>query len=267
MPWHLPNVFLPHHSLPILLIIEWFSKSRLHYFNFSGLAMRSQWRLLLRLHRNNFLTSQSISFSGSSPCKSISEITSFYHYYFYSSSSSTSNSLTSCLPNSFSVLSWLFAKSGPQYSQAKEQLFHKVLILRNELMKVNGDSASVHKLLEEMGLPLFSSYYDGSALIELLAQLYHLPLLAVEVFNWRRQHVGLRIPITSEEYAKGITVAGRARNVDLAVKIFNEAADNGIKTSSTYNALMGAYMVNGFPDNCQALFREFKMEESFIRQL
>lgn len=225
--------------------------------------MRHQWRLLLRHSTHKPISSSSSSYylSLSSPCKSITKSPSCYFVSSTSNSNSDSDSSTPSLPNAFSVLSWLFADSGSQHSQSKEHLFRKVSILRNELVKVKGDSASVYNVLQQLSLPLFSSCYSGSALVELLAQLYHLPNLAVQVFNWRRKYAGLSIPITSEEYAKGITLAGRARNVDIAVEIFNEAAYNGIKTSSTYNALMGVYMFNGFPDKCQALFRELNMEE------
>ncbi|KAL6961249.1 hypothetical protein U1Q18_039013 [Sarracenia purpurea var. burkii] len=68
------------------------------------------------------------------------------------------------------------------------------------------------------------------------------------------------IPMTYEEYAKGITIVGRTRNVDLALEIFTEAANKRLKTSSTYNALMGAYMFNGFAQKCQLLFRDLKRD-------
>ncbi|XP_010684714.2 pentatricopeptide repeat-containing protein At2g30780 [Beta vulgaris subsp. vulgaris] len=224
--------------------------------------MRNQWRLFLR-RRHNFLSSQpTFSFWNSrSSQKPNSKITSFYHFCFYSSSSSNSHSNSSCLPNSGSLLVWLFAASDPQYLKARELLTPKVSILRNELVKVNGDSKKVTEVLEQMGFHMISSYSDGSALVELLGQLNKFPLLAVEVFNWRRKHAGFSFGIRAEEYAKGISTAGRARDVDLALEIFTEAANNRIKTSSTYNALMGAYMVNGMPDKCQLLFQEFKREE------
>lgn len=68
--------------------------------------------------------------------------------------------------------------------------------------------------------------------------------------------------MTSEEYTKGISVAGRTKNIDLAMELFMEAANNQIKTASTYNALMGAYMCNGHAEKCQALFRDLKRDAS-----
>ena len=94
----------------------------------------------------------------------------------------------------------------------------------------------------------------------LLGRAYGCFIFTMQVFDWRRKHTGFSFPISYEEYAKGIQVAGRARNVDLAVELFTEAAKSGVKTSSIYNALMSVYMLNGMPEKCLSLFREFKKE-------
>ncbi|CAO2840783.1 unnamed protein product [Amaranthus hypochondriacus] len=212
--------------------------------------MRNQWRLLQCLHHRIFSPSYFPSTLSSFKC--LPKIASLYHFC-----SSTNNLAPS---NYASVLALLFtAKEDPQHSQATRVLTHRVSILKNELVKVNEDFVAARQVLEEMGFPLFCSSFDG--FLELLKQLHEFPRLSIEVFNWRRKHTGFSFPITSEEYAKGIQVAGRARNVDLAVELFTEAAKSGVKTSSIYNALMSVYMLNGMPEKCQSLFREFKKEE------
>lgn len=67
-------------------------------------------------------------------------------------------------------------------------------------------------------------------------------------------------PMTPEEYAKAIILAGKTKNVELAVELFTEAVNKRIKTTSIYNALMSAYMFNGLAAKCQSLFRDLKRE-------
>lgn len=85
-------------------------------------------------------------------------------------------------------------------------------------------------------------------------------LFNIQVFSWRRKRSNVENPMDAYEYSKGIKAAGRSGNVDLAVKLFKEAAVKGIKTTSTYNALMGACMSNGLADNCQSLFCDLKRD-------
>ncbi|GAB4841197.1 hypothetical protein Ancab_021941 [Ancistrocladus abbreviatus] len=167
------------------------------------------------------------------------------------------------LPNTFQFLLRLFSDKPSAYDiKARGEMSQKVFLLKDELLQLNGDSEGVARVLEEKGSALFRSYPDGSALIELVKQLHSRPRLALEVFDWRRKQADYDFPMTSSEYAKGIAVAGRCKDVDLALELFTEAANNQIKTSSTYNALMGAYMSNGVRDKCQSLFENFKKEEN-----
>ncbi|GAB2234349.1 hypothetical protein Droror1_Dr00003597 [Drosera rotundifolia] len=147
-------------------------------------------------------------------------------------------------------------------SEHWKEMCEKVEKLKDEVAACDGDGERIVGVLEEKGRVLFGSYKDGSALIELLARLRGSPRLAMEVFNWRRESTDMCSPLTYEEYAKGITVAGRCKDVNLALELFREASSKDIKTSSTYNALMGAYLNNGLLDKCQSLFKKFKREAS-----
>lgn len=79
----------------------------------------------------------------------------------------------------------------------------------------------------------------------------------VQVFDWRRNKALCGgVPMTADEYAKGITISGRLKNVDAALLLFDESP----KSTSAYNALMGAYMWNGLADNCKNLFIDLKAQ-------
>ncbi|KAJ9546349.1 hypothetical protein OSB04_018892 [Centaurea solstitialis] len=150
---------------------------------------------------------------------------------------------------------WVYAEV-----QAKETLIEQVSVFRDKLMENAEDETSIETLLEVEGWSLLKMYSDGAALLELLKLLEKSSLsLAMKVFNWRRREKNRR-PMSSEEYVKGIKIAGRMKNVDLALEIFTEAATNRIKNISTYNALMGAYMYNGLSEKCQSVYRDLRQD-------
>ena len=85
------------------------------------------------------------------------------------------------------------------------------------------------------------------------------------VINWRRKRNvsesdACRNSMHAHEYSKCIKAAERYRNIDLAVKLFKEVEFKGVKITSTYNALMGAYMFNGLSDKCYSLFLDMKKD-------
>jgi len=78
-------------------------------------------------------------------------------------------------------LTGLFDKSRAYDPKYRRELQLKVLELKDELIKVNGDYEGVCRVLDQKGLPLFVSNLDGSAFVMLLEELRALPQLAIEV--------------------------------------------------------------------------------------
>ncbi|KAF6168367.1 hypothetical protein GIB67_018207 [Kingdonia uniflora] len=142
----------------------------------------------------------------------------------------------------------------------EDHLLPKVLHLMDELVANQSDSAKVFEILELKAGSLFQRYPSGEAFIDLMFKLKPWPQLALEVFGWRKEYATVSNPMTSEEYAKGITIAGRIKNVDLAKELFEEATSMGIKCTSTYNALMSVYMYNSFPEKCRSLFEDLEKD-------
>ncbi|GAA0143584.1 hypothetical protein LIER_04237 [Lithospermum erythrorhizon] len=164
-------------------------------------------------------------------------------------------------PLSSNIVAVFSGKFTSNDSKANKKLNNKVSILRDELLLGSDDDVErVEKVLEEKGVPLFRMYSDGSAAVQLLHQLYKKPTLALEVLSWRRRQVDYSALISSEEYAKGIAIAGRLKNVDLAVELFKEARNKALRTTSIYNALMSVYMYNGLSTKCQKLFQDLKKD-------
>ncbi|KAJ4727562.1 putative Pentatricopeptide repeat-containing protein [Melia azedarach] len=155
------------------------------------------------------------------------------------------------------VIKLLTEKLAYPDTRVREDLVRTVSVLRDELVENVDD---LDRVLDDKGLSLFRRHSDGSAFIELMNQLGSSPKLAIEVYNWRRRQAECGTPMAKEEYAKGITLAGKIKNVDLAVELFDEATNKRLKTTTTYNALMSAYMFNGLADKCQSLFRDLKKE-------
>lgn len=82
-----------------------------------------------------------------------------------------------------------------------------------------------------------------------------------QIIYWRR-NLPDSPPLTTEEYASAIALAGRAHNLSLAVKLFYES----ISTASDrilYNALMTAFMYNSELSYTISLFDKLKNETKF----
>ncbi|OWM87176.1 pentatricopeptide repeat-containing protein At2g30780 [Punica granatum] len=179
-----------------------------------------------------------------------------------SSSTPTSSSPPPPSPTTLQSFIGLFIDKFAKVQTDYWAIHDKVSDLRDCLVQAIGDPEQISGVLEKKGKALLRRSPDGDAFIELLTQLHPWPRLALEVFTWRRELAESGIALTSEEYAKGIKVAGRAKDVSLAVELFNEAAAKRLKTTATYNALMTGYMSNGLPSDCQKTFRDLKRDPS-----
>lgn len=184
----------------------------------------------------------------------------FIHLHRFPSNPKTLKPPFANVKNSYQSIVNLFAHKDSYADTKPNDIYTKVSQLKHELLRKKENSDEIVRVLEDKGGSLFTGHSDGSTLVYLLKQLRSSPTLAIEVLNWRRKQEDFSIPMTSEEYAYGITVAGRMKNVDLALELFTEAASKEIKTTSTYNALMGAYMSNGFAEKCQQLFQELERD-------
>lgn len=99
--------------------------------------------------------------------------------------------------------------------------------------------------------------------LHLLNSLESNPQLALEVFNWKRRQSDMSI--YPEEYSKSIVLAGRVKNIDLAVELFAEVQSRGInRATSVYNALMTCYICNGLTKKALVLFEDMKRDANCI---
>ncbi|KAL3524981.1 hypothetical protein ACH5RR_013353, partial [Cinchona calisaya] len=165
-------------------------------------------RAILASH-NKTPTNNTINPSSSSSCKASASHARLLLEFTPQKPSTTSQS---AWPNIAAL--FLNKWSVPDDSTVKQDQRQRVSVLKDELFKYSGDAESIETVLEEKGAPLFRTYYDGSAVVELL-----------KVFNWRRKQLDHGASMTTEEYAKGITLAGRLKDVDLAADLFAEAAN------------------------------------------
>ncbi|KAK6260150.1 hypothetical protein SCA6_014624 [Theobroma cacao] len=231
-------------------------------FKISEAAAQSELLLNLHRHPSKPKTASPLLFT----------FPNFSLFRFYGDLGARTNQppLPTAIPsNIISLFIEKLSQAEPQ-PKAREDLFRKVILFRDELVKSVDCLEEVNKALEEKGDWLLGSCkhypalrtknFHDSAFLELLKKLYSSGNLALEVFNWRRKKAEQGYPMTEEEYASGIVIAGRIRNVDLAVELFAEAANKQLKSTSTYNALMSAYMYNGLAEKCQLVFRDFKRE-------
>ncbi|CAA7388678.1 unnamed protein product [Spirodela intermedia] len=151
--------------------------------------------------------------------------------------------------------------SCPSRTVITEGLRSKVAALAAELLALP-DDRDLDAVLCSSSTPSFlRDTSDVTPFLELLNLLSSRPLLALEFFNRRRKKlVEAGAPVTAEEYVKAIKLAGRVKDVDLAVDLFNAAGTEGLRTTSTYNALMGTYMYTESAKKCLALFEDMKRD-------
>ncbi|KAG9457511.1 hypothetical protein H6P81_002019 [Aristolochia fimbriata] len=160
-------------------------------------------------------------------------------------------------PDALSKMVLLFSeKEGPESGiDENERIRQAVSNLTGDLISCGAaDSEKLVEILNTKGSFLLQKD-AGPLLIELLLQMRECPQIGIEIFNWKRREVDAVINVTPEEYAKAINLAGRMKNLTLAVKLFSEATSKEIQTTSVYNALMSAYMHN---DNAMESFSLFE---------
>ncbi|KAF3330360.1 pentatricopeptide repeat-containing protein [Carex littledalei] len=138
-----------------------------------------------------------------------------------------------------------------------------IISLAKEILCLANDASShLASLLESDPVrSIVRLSIDGFLLLQLLSLFKPRPRLALQIIYWRR-NLPDSLPLTTEEYASAIALAGRAHNLSLAVKLFYES----ISTASDrilYNALMTAFMYNSELSHTISLFDKLKNETKF----
>lgn len=157
---------------------------------------------------------------------------------------------------------------GKQRAQTERVDFKDDLVKREIALKMIRDKLISYSDPEEIKRVLDQEAYlftvpQSRTFLELLNSLESNPQLALEVFNWKRRRSD--ISLYPEEYSKSIVLAGRAKNVDLAVELFAEVQSRGInRATSVYNALMTCYICNGFTKKALSLFEDMKRDANCI---
>ncbi|KAL4308356.1 hypothetical protein GQ457_01G053460 [Hibiscus cannabinus] len=232
-------------------------------------AAAAQSELLFNLHRHH---SKPISLI---PPSYTLQRPSLYRFYEGTVAPTTSHSpLPNKVPNS--IINSFIEKLSLAESQLRPKpvMMQELVQLRDDLLYKVDSLEEVGEILEERedwllgtcrnqgDVPVQTKEIPDRVFLELLTNLGSWPNLAMEVFNWRRRKMEQGYPMTSEDYASGITIAGRIKNVDLAAELFSEAESKKLKTTSIYNALMSTYMFNGMIEKCQLVFWNLKRDPS-----
>lgn len=141
-------------------------------------------------------------------------------------------------------------------SSSPPNLLPQISALADALLAASPDNPP-ESLLSPSAASLLS--LAPSAPLDLLCRLHSRPLLAIDVFRWRRANA----PdghISPEEYSKVICLAGRARDPDLASSLFRDALAAGFHHTRIYNALMSAHMYNGLTKKVLKVFEDLKKD-------
>ncbi|KAJ3676525.1 hypothetical protein LUZ60_003937 [Juncus effusus] len=147
----------------------------------------------------------------------------------------------------------------------EEKIRSTVSALAKEIISSeNDESTDLVSLLESRSAESVVGMKDGSAFLQLLSLLKPRPLLALQVFEWRRK-LPDSSPLMAEEYASAIALAGRAHNLSLANQLFTDSISQfeNFHDSILYNSLMAAYMYDNNIQKTQSLFDELGNNPNF----